>query len=256
MHTPRSTSPWWVPTLVAALAAAPALAGTPRLEALEPTVVAPHSAFTLALVGSGFEDGAIVKIEAGTAGRYLTYHPSSLSGERCEVTMPLGFGPRPAERHVYLANPGGESSERLTLAIGSPAETTEPAAAAEPGSPAAETSAPGETPEGSPTAALPLIRELAPPSLAAGRATVLEVYGENFEEGSTVWITANLNAGSSRLPEYGLRAFDTAFVDPELLEVELDRGFFPVPGVRDVVVENSGGVRSMAATLTIRQEEE
>ena len=67
--------------------------------------------------------------------------------------------------------------------------------------------------------------------------------------------SANLNAGSTRLPDYGARAFAAEWIDAELLEVDFDRGFYPIPGVRDVVVVNPDGARSNPVSLHIQPEE-
>lgn len=124
--------------------------------------------------------------------------------------------------------------------------------------------APADEPEGARAGSEPgtgadpvlLVSELYPAVVPAGRPLTLQVHGEGFTSESRVWIQVNLHAGTARLPEYDLRPFDTEFVDPGLLEVELDRGFYPVPGARDVVVEGAGGARSAPAVLTIRLEDE
>lgn len=230
------------------------------LVALEPAVVAPYEGFTLVLSGRNLAPGVKVRIEGSTAGRYLSYQPSAVEQEHCEVEMALGFGPRPSSRRVYLEGTDGARSETLVLSIRDPEpvidEKVDPALGEEHSDTDVEPEprAQDMEPVGEPTL-LPEIVELSPSPLAAGRAAVVEVYGENFTEDSAVWVRVNVNAGSSRLPEYELRAFDTVFVDSGLLEVEFDRGFYPVPGARDIVVENSEGVRSAPAVLTIQRED-
>jgi hypothetical protein len=253
MSSGRSIATPLLPVLVAVCAAVPTGAEPPRLDALEPGSVTPHGAFTLVLRGAAFESGATVGIEGVTAGRFLAYRPDLLTADRCELTLPLGFGPHPAQRQVFVENPDGERSQALTLRI---ELVPAPPSEVEPNGPAAP-AADGVAAEVSPSAMpAPVVHLLHPASLPAGRAVVLEVHGEHFEAAARVWIAANLHAGSSRLPEYGLRPFETGFVDEGLLEVELDRGFYPVPGVREVLVENPGGARSAPALLTIRREEE
>ena len=254
-----------VATLVAtALAWQPAVFATvPTLDRIEPASVTPYTGFELMVYGSGFDpDGLTVHIEAGTAGRFLSYRPSEAADTHCTVRMPLGFGPRPSERRVYIRNADGSESERAVLRIGAEVAAIDHVdAEAEGDNPEATAESAGEeTGESSEDAVVatedvPEISELQPPVLAAGRLARLEVYGRNFSEGAQVLVVANRNAGSTRLPEYELTGFPTEYVDSELLEVEFDRGFYPIPGARDVVVQNPDGTRSAAALLTIRGEE-
>jgi hypothetical protein len=225
------------------------------LVALEPAVVKPYEGFTLVLSGSGFEPGTSVRIEGGTEGRYLSYEPSALTPESCEVRLALGFGPRPTSRRVYLEGADGGRSETLVLSIGAPQTVVEETVDAKPQEETTTDAEPPPTPtDAMESESVPELLELRPSPIAAGQVTVLEIYGENFTEDSVVWVSVNVNAGSTRLPQYELKAFETLFVDSGLLEVQFDRGFYPVPGARDIVVENPGGGRSMPAVLMIERE--
>jgi hypothetical protein len=238
--------PFWLVTslLPAALAAAAGGAAELSLSHLEPSVIPPYEAVTLRLIGRGFEAGAEVLIEGSASGRYVRHRPSRVTAELCEIELPLGFGPRPAERRVSLRNPNGDQTAPLVLQIRGPQKAArgEPAAAEEPPPP----------PEG---AVRPRILDLRPPGVAAGRPFFLQVRGSGFADGAAIEVTANRNAGSTRLPDYGPRAFVAEWIDAELLEVDFDRGFYPIPGVRDVVVVNPDGGRSNPASLHIQPEE-
>jgi hypothetical protein len=225
---------------------APAAAEPPRLVALEPAIAPPSRALTLALVGTGFAPGAEVRIESATPGRFVAYASRRVSAERVEVDLPLGFGARPERRAVLLRNPDGEESGRLELRIDDAIE--------------AVPLGPGPEPERLEVPALvperPRIAELRPALAPAGLPFVLEIHGSGFRPDSRVLITVNRNAGTSGLPEYGQRAMAAIYVDSSLLEVELERGFYPIPGARDVVVENPEGAASAPAILRIRSEKE
>ncbi len=234
-----------------------ASAGAVELAAIDPATTEPRRPFTLVLEGSGFESGATVFIETARPGKFLRYQPASIEVDRLEVELPLGFGPRPPERRVYVETRDGSRTETLTLRIAKAEQ--DPAAAAD------ATTGDGEqeadsgdsvsvepaTPEPGPVEGGPEISELRPAAIPAGRPVIVEVFGAGFSAESRVLVTANLHAGTSRLPEYELKDFPTYFIDAELIEVEFDRGFYPVPGAREVVVEDGSGGRSEPAIMRI-----
>lgn len=234
-----------------ALAAA-AAAETPRLERVEPQRVEPHRPFVLVLTGSGFEAGADVLIESGTRDRFIRRQPRSLSDARCEISFALGYGPEPSERRLYVENPDGERSEMLRLQIAAGAgEAPADGAGREPPDPSGSTE-PGNGGDGTDSA--PVIAELRPAVARAGEPFLLEIVGSGFAPEAEVRVTVNVNAGSSRLPQYAPQPFAALFVDEELLEVEFDRGFYPIPGARDVAVVNPDGAESAPAVLRIQGE--
>lgn len=231
----------------------------PRLLAIEPDRVWAHQPTTLTLQGSGFQPEATVLIETGRAGKFLRYRPKALENDRCVVSLSSGFPSQPSEVAVFVENRDGSRSEQLSLIVepvsvevdGSKTATPEADQQLEPdndsGSEPLESQlAPDHVP--------PTIREVRPSTIPAGRPLILEIFGSGFEEESEVLVTANLHAGTSRLPEYALRAFSSYFIDAGLIEVEFDLGFYPIPGVRDIVVANPSGTRSQPATLEILQE--
>lgn len=201
----------------------------------------------------------MVRIETGTPGRFLIYRPAVVVADRCEVSLPLGFGPRPASREVQLQNPDGSTTDSRSLRIAA-AGAPSAAGGAGGGSEApAEQPVGGGAPAGSAPAdrgSIPVIRELRPATAPAGVPFALEVLGEGFEPSARVLVTVNVNAGSSRLPVYEPRPFTATVVAAGRIEIEIDRGFYGIPGGRDVVVENPGGERSQPAVLTIRAPEE
>ncbi len=226
----------------------------PELASLEPASVPARTAFSLVLNGAGFDGSTVILVEAGQAGRYLRRTPAERSAERLVVEFPLGLPPVPRERAILVEAASGERSLALTLTIGEVRDGAEETV------PAEEEISGGnwdeETQPDTAAAGGPAIREIRPAAIPAGRALLLEVFGEGFSESSKVWILANLHAGTSRLPDYGLREFPVYFIDQELVEVELDRGFAPNPGVRDVIVEDAEGRRSAPAVLRILAQEE
>jgi hypothetical protein len=219
--------------------------------------VPPHAPFVLVLHGDGFTAGSKVLIESGEAGRFVAFQPAELSATRGTVDLRVGFGPRPAVRRVLVESLDGERSPALALRIA--AAPAAPAAGGEatPGSapPAPEATRPDDARDAHEAAPAPRLTEVLPAPLPAGRPVVLQVHGAGFADGARVWILANRHAGTARLPEYELVAFTAELVDPELLEVTLDRGFYPVPSPRDVVVENPDGRRSRVLLLDVRAED-
>lgn len=235
---PRPAVPLLVATLFTATAAlAPSRADELRLDAVAPERLAPHVAATLELTGAGFGPGLKVLLES-EGGRFLTLVPAEISASHCRLELPLGLGASPPERRLAVVRPDGTRSEALRIRIAAPEEPP-PA----PDDPALPPPAPGP--------AEPAIEQLRPAAVAAGLPFVLEILGRGFEPGARVLIVVNRNAGSSRLPDYAAAPFPALFVDSGLLEVELERGFYPIPAVRDVVVENPGGAASGAAVLRI-----
>ena len=238
----------------------------PALLALVPSAVQAHRPTTLTLEGRGFVPETSVLIETGRSGKFLRYRPTEVGGDRCVVSVPSGFPERPAELAVFVENPDGSRSERLPLAVlpvtvGIGASTpdsqsdaaTDGAVVNHPEVGENLESGALEEPRTGSDEALPAIREIRPAEIPAGRPLILEVFGAGFDEESKVLVTANLHAGSSRLPEYALKAFPSYFIDAELIEVEFDLGFYPIPGARDVVVENASGGRSEPAILQVTQ---
>jgi hypothetical protein len=223
--------------VAASLTSVLAHAESPSLLSLEPDAVLPYQPLTLRLVGRGFRVGATVYVEGSLGGRFLPYQPVAVEEETLEVELPLGFAPTPRERGVCVKNPGGSTSSTLQLRVGELAarETT--------GAPAAES---GETlAPASP--GVPSIREIRPSSVPPGSPVLLEIYGSGFTDGARVELTVNLRAGSTELPEYAPKAFEAEWIDQGLLELELQRGFYPVPAARDLVVVNPDGSRSEPA---------
>ena len=53
------------------------------------------------------------------------------------------------------------------------------------------------------------------------------------------------------MPEYGPRLFASDWLDESELVLAFDRGFYPTPGVRNLVVVNPDGGRSGVALLRI-----
>ncbi len=235
--------------------AATAAAEAPRLDAIAPERVAPHQPFVLVMTGSGFKAGADALIESGTRDRFIRRRLQSLSPTRCEISFALGYGPVPRERRVYVENPGGARSGMLRLEIAENAAETPPGDGDESAGDAAGSGGSAESAiAGGDTGSAPVITELRPAIASAGEPFILEILGSGFAPEAEVWVTVNVNAGSSRLPRYAPRPFEALFIDQELLEVELDRGFYPIPGARDVAVVNPGGAASAPAVLRIQGE--
>jgi hypothetical protein len=101
----------------------------------------------------------------------------------------------------------------------------------------------------------PVVRELWPAAVPAGRALTLEVIGDGFTDDMEVHVEVNAHAGSRRAPEYTLRPFSAERIDEQTLEVRFDRGFYGTPALRDVVVVHPDGRRSDPARLRITDPE-
>ena len=245
----------FVALVAAALGIAGASLAEPVLHALEPSTVAPHRPATLELLGRGFEPGMDVMIETARAGRFLAYTPAELSDARCVVRLPLGFGPKPSQRAVYLRGADGGESTRLDLRIGIADEGsgTEPDGSEEPKEPEPEEPEETEPEETEPEVIAdgPSVSGLWPTPLPALEAARIEVLGHGFEPGAEVWIQANVHAGSTRLPSFDMRPFPTTWIDGESLEVTLERGFFPAPASRRLVVVLPDGRRSPETFLIV-----
>ena len=156
-----------------------------------------------------------------------------------------------------MENPDGMKSDRLSLAVELVPTGVDGTPESAEDRPEPENDSGSENLVGAVTAPdriVPTIRELRPPAIRAGRPVILEILGSGFGEDSKVLVTANIHAGTSRLPEYAPRPFPIYFIDAELIEVEFDLGFYPIPGARDVVVENPSGGRSQPAILEILQD--
>jgi flavodoxin len=76
-------------------------------------------------------------------------------------------------------------------------------------------------------------------------------FGKDFAAGAVAKILANVNAGTSRAPQYEMKQFDTEVLSDTVLTVELDRGFAPSPRLRTVVVVNPDGGESTPLILTV-----
>jgi len=255
----RSEARALIVALVAALPVASAAAGAdaPILLTIDPASVRAHRPTTLTLVGSGFQPGASVLIESGRSGKFLRYRPKKVESDRCVVSVPSGLPARPSEVAIFVENPDGMKSDRLSLAVELVPTGVDGTPESAEDRPEPENDSGSENLVGAVTAPdriVPTIRELRPPAIRAGRPVILEILGSGFGEDSKVLVTANIHAGTSRLPEYAPRPFPIYFIDAELIEVEFDLGFYPIPGARDVVVENPSGGRSQPAILEILQD--
>lgn len=237
--------------VTAALFSADESHAEPVLESLEPSIVAPHRPASLELVGNGFEPGMVVLIETARAGRFLAYNPDELSAERCVVRLPLGFGPKPTQRAVLLRNPDDSESAQLVLRIGLGGAVDGSGERPEPEETDPEEIEPEETEPEEIEPGGPSITGVWPTPLPALEPARIEVLGHDFEPESEVWIQANVHAGSQRLPAFEMRPFPTTWIDAETLEVSLERGFFPSPSSRRLVVVRPDGRRSPEAFLTV-----
>jgi hypothetical protein len=231
---------------VAAIAATAAGAQAAALElvAVEPAALVAYAPATLVLRGAGFAAGAQVYIESGAVDRFVAFTPTVLVADRCEIALRLGFGPVPSQRRLYLRNPDGSRSAELRIRIDpAPARPVEVGPQVTPGNP--------DEPADRPSADAPSIRELRPEALPAGRPVELEILGTGFAAGAKVELTVNLHAGTSRMPEYGVRLFAAEWLAESELAVAFDRGFHSTPGVRNLVVVNPDGRRSEIAVVRI-----
>ena len=236
--------------LAAGFALADVAAAQPVLLEVRPAEIEPQRPAVLELVGSGFVTGTEVRIETARPGRFLPYRPDELSESRCTVRLPLGFGATPERRAVFVRTPDGAESERLTLRIvrGAASQDEEP----DPEEPAPDPAdaepvdAEPVDPEPGPT-----VDGLWPSPLPALRPASLEISGQGFEDDSEVWIQVNVHAGSSRLPQFEMRRFDAERIDETTLEVRFERGFYPAPSSRRLVVVQPDGRRSNEVFLVI-----
>lgn len=221
----------------------------PELHAISPAVLAPFQSARLEIRGQGFDEDTRVLIEGVSPGRFMSYQPELLSPERCTVELPLGFGPRPPIRDVVIETRNGARSHALPLTIRE--MVTEPL----------DADAPESESGGVPiqiedvVSGGPALREIRPATAPAGRAFRLELLGGGFAEGAHVEVVVNVHAGSSKLPEYRPQSFRATRLGEDLLEVSFERGFYPVPGARDLRVVNPDGTRSETRSLRIDQEE-
>lgn len=220
---------------------------SPKLVELSPASVVPSRPVDLVLLGENFAPGAKVLIETGSSGRFVAYRATGVESERIELSLPLGFPRSPVERRIFVRNPDGSQSTARVLTIRTPEPSDSSSASA-----VTETSDPvSAAPDVD--ADRPVVTSIWPQPLPAGQARAIEVIGRGFEEGAEVLVSANVHAGSRRLPEYELRAFSAQLIDEQTLEVRFDRGFFHTPAVRELVVINPDGGRSQPALLRLSE---
>jgi hypothetical protein len=219
----------------------------PVLRSLEPESITAFAPVTLTLHGEGFTRDCRVML--GVPGRMVPVPMQLVGTDTLTVDLRLGLSPQPARRQVVVDCGGGRVTPPLPLAV------QPPAARAGPGDRSALASA--ESAPAAPTEAVaarttaPLLERLEPAELPAGQTGIVTVFGKGFVAGAVAKILANVNAGTSRAPQYEMKQFDTEVLSDTVLTVELDRGFAPSPRLRTVVVVNPDGGESAPLILTV-----
>ncbi len=232
--------------LVVTLGAAIASAGQPVAVSVTPDTVRPYESVVLRVEGSGFGPGCRALL--GRAGRYVPVATTVEGGTVVEIRLPAGLPPVPRERAVVVEC-GSTRTAPLTVTVnrsmpGGAQPVPSPSLAAAAGAASAAEPEPA-------TAAVPVLARLDPWTVPAGEPFTLTLTGSRFEEGASVEVTVNVNAGTSRPPEYRPRRFPADRLSDTVLLVDFDRGFAPEPPLRPVRVVNRSGAQSAPLYLRI-----
>ncbi|OFV79469.1 MAG: hypothetical protein A2Y78_04985 [Acidobacteria bacterium RBG_13_68_16] len=219
----------------------------PVLRSLEPESIPAYSPVTLKLHGEGFTRDCRVKL--GVPGRMVPVPAQLVAPDTLTVDLRLGLGPQPVQRQVVVDCGGGRVTPPLPLTVESPA--ARPRMGNQAASASAESAPPAPTEAVAAQSTAPTVERLEPPELPAGQAGILTVFGKDFAAGAVVKLLANVNAGTSRAPQYEMKQFDTEVLSDTVLTVQLDRGFSPSPRLRTVVVVNPDGGESTPFILTV-----
>lgn len=217
------------------------------LRSLEPESIQAFAAATLTLHGEGFTRDCRVLL--GIPGRMVPVPARLVGADTLTVELRLGLGPNPARRQIAVDCGGGRVTPPLPLAIEPPAARTN--RGERPVSASAESAPPAPTEAIAAPATAPVVERLEPTEILAGQAGIITVFGKDFAADAVAKILANVNAGTSRAPQYEMKQFDTEVLSDTVLTVELDRGFAPSPRLRTVVVVNPDGGESTPLILTV-----
>lgn len=217
------------------------------LRSLEPESIPAFSPVTLTLHGEGFTRDCRVML--GVPGRMVPVPAQLVGADTLTVDLRLGLGPQPARRQVVVDCGSGRVTPPLPLAVEPPAART--SRGERPVSASVESAPPAPTEAVVVRATAPALERLEPAELPAGQAGIITVFGKDFAAGAVAKILANVNAGTSRAPQYEMKQFDTEVLSDTVLTVELDRGFAPSPRLRTVVVVNPDGGESTPLILTV-----
>jgi hypothetical protein len=219
----------------------------PVLRSLEPESISAFAPATLTLHGEGFTRDCRVKL--GVPGRMVPVPAQLVAPDTLTVDLRLGLGPQPVQRQVVVDCGGGSVTAPLTLTVEAP--VTRPRTGGQAASASAESAPQAPTEAVAALSTAPTVERLEPAELPAGQAGILTVFGRDFAAGAVVKILANVNAGTSRAPQYEMKQFDTEVLSDTVLTVQLDRGFAPSPRLRTVVVVNPGSGESTPLILAV-----
>jgi hypothetical protein len=97
----------------------------PRITGIQPAEVSAGVRFSLVILGEDFKDGAVLKIQANSkAGSYFPpsydyreFEAEFLGESILEVTFDRGFYHDPPDRDLYVVNPDGGESNKVSLAV-------------------------------------------------------------------------------------------------------------------------------------------
>jgi hypothetical protein len=217
------------------------------LRSLEPESVAAFAPVTLTLHGEGFTRDCHVML--GVPGRMVPVQATLVGADTLTVELRLGLGPQPPRRQVVVDCGGGRVTPSLPLTVAPPAAHA--LSGEQPALVPTESAPQGSSEAVAAPATAPGVERLEPAELPAGQAGILTVFGRDFAAGAVVKILANVNAGTSRAPQYEMKQFDTEVLSDTVLTVQFDRGFAPSPRLRTVVVVNPGSGESTPLILAV-----
>ena len=223
----------------------------PVLRSLEPESIPAFAPATLTLHGEGFTRNC--RVTLGVPGRMVPVPAQLVGADTLTVDLRLGLGPQPVRRQIVVDCGGGRVTSPLLLTVEPPASPSN--RGGQPVSASAESVASAPTEAVAAPSTAPTVERLEPAELPAGQPGIITVFGRDFAAGAVVKILANVNAGTSRAPQYEMKQFDTEVLSDTVLTVQLDRGFAPSPRLRTVVVVNpdSGESTPLILAVTRRQ---
>ncbi|MCP4898158.1 MAG: hypothetical protein GY906_14390 [bacterium] len=232
-------------SVLLALALQSASAASIALSSIEPASIEPYQSVVLEAVGQGFSLSCKVMIDK--RGRFVPIKTEYVNATRLRAVLAAGIGPEPATRQIVVKC-GGRRSPPVAIevaAVSIPQDEDEEELSSEDA--CVDADAEPEIPVTLPVA----VKSLDPSSVAAGEVFTLTLMGSGFVEGVKIEILANLNAGTSRTPQYEIVEFEAEFASDSVLIVDFDRGFAASPRLRPVVATNPDGGQSLPVYLKI-----
>lgn len=234
--------------MLSGLLLALALQGSPEAAigviSLDPASIHPYEPAVIEITGKGLKPSCRVMIDKQR--RFVPVKTEFVDESRVRAVLSNGLGPEPSSRRLVVRC-GRERSAPLELRI--VAGQTKPEGHDGPSEAAESGQAIDQVVKGD---AQPVtIDRLDPEGVVAGEVFTLTLTGTGFQQGATVEVLANANAGTSRVPQYESLSFDAEVASDTVLIVDFERGFAASPQLRSVVVKNPDGGESLPAYFKI-----